>query len=338
MKAVVIGCGRMGARHVQALLGLGFVIAGVFDTNADNCAQVVQKYELSDEVIFSDVEALFKTVTPDICVIATTAPSHKEYILKVIKNGIKKILCEKPLSTSLKDCYEIIDACKAHKVDLAVNHQMRFLEQYTVPKKLLGTEEFGGLESINVTAGNFGMAMNGTHYIELMRFMFDEAPHSVAAWFDEIDLPNPRGPEFLDKSGSLKITTKSGKRFYLDASASNGHGLIVTYVAKRGQIIVDELAGKLYATHRNIGDKDLPSTRYGQPSVIITENIAAVDIVESSKAVIRALMKGEGYPPAEDAALAIQALICGYISNESNHTAISLGDKNLPLDRVFPWA
>ncbi len=338
MKAVVIGCGRMGVRHIRALLDLKFEVNGIFDISMPSCEQAIEKHELSKDIIFDDIDELFKKTKTDLCVIATTAPSHKAYILKAIKNGVKKILCEKPLSISLKDCYEIIDVCKANEVDLAVNHQMRFLDQYTIPKKLLASEEFGGLESINVTSGNFGMAMNGIHYIELMRFMFDEAPRCVTAWFDAADLPNPRGSDFRDKSGSMRLTTASGKKLYLDASVSNGHGLIATYVAKRGQIIVDELAGKLYATRRNIEDKDLPSTRYGQPSIIMSEDIAAIDIVESTKAVITALIKGEGYPTVMDATLAIKALVCAYVSNENNNRAVGLSDSNLPLERVFAWA
>jgi predicted dehydrogenase len=337
MKAIVIGCGRMGVRHIQALMELNISIQGIFDMNSESCKQTLEKYNLSKDIIYQNVDDLFK-LKPDICVIATTAPSHKEYIMEAIESGIKKILCEKPLSVSLKDCYEIMEACEKNRVELAVNHQMRFLDQYIIPKKLAVSEEFGGLESINVTAGNFGMAMNGTHYIELMRFMFDEGANQVTAWFDGEDLPNPRGPDFRDKSGSMRITTASGKKFYLDASCNNGHGLIVSYIAKRGQILVDELAGNVYATCRKIEDKDLPSTRYGQPSVIKTEKIAPVDIVESTKAVINALIEGKGYPSVSDATLAVKTLVCAYVSNENNNKAVELSDDNLPIERVFAWA
>lgn len=336
--AAVIGCGRMGARHVEALMGLGFEIVGLYDINRENCEAVANKYHLNPHGLSTEIDRLFKENPLDLCVIATTAPSHKEYIFQAVEANIKKILCEKPLAISVKECLEIMKVAEEKGVAIAVNHQMRYLDQYIIPKKMLQTEEFGGLESVSVTAGNFGMAMNGLHYIEMMRYMFDESPSRVTAWFDNADLPNPRGPHFIDKSGCLRITTATGKRFYLDASASNGHGITVTYAAKRGQIVVDELAGYLYSTHRNIQDKDLPSTRYGQPSLTQIEQIKPVDIIKSTQQVIRALMEGHGYPNLAEATHAIKALVAGYVSNQKGNSEMHIHDETLPLEQSFPWA
>ena len=84
---------------------------------------------------------------------------------------------------------------------------------------------------MHVSAGNFGMAMNSIHYFEAFRFLADEAPLSVSAWFDDELLSNPRGPQFQDVSGCVRVTTSSGHRLYIDASADQGHGMQVTYMA-----------------------------------------------------------------------------------------------------------
>jgi predicted dehydrogenase len=337
MKAVVIGCGRMGARHVEALIGIGVDIIGLYDLNQDNALGIVSKYNLKNEIVFENLTALFESKEIDLCVIATTAPSHKEYIDLALKSGIKKILCEKPLSTSLQNCANIMESAKQHNAHIAVNHQMRYLEQYTLPKRLLKSSEFGGLESININAGNFGMAMNGVHYIEMARFMFDELPYKIAAWFDEKELPNPRGIEFKDKSGSFRFSTPTGKTCYLNAASTNGHGIIVTYCAKYGQIVVDELAGHMYFTHRNVEDLSLPTTRYGQPSIREFKEIKAVDIITSTQLVLKDLINGAGYPTLEDATMAIKTLIAAYISDESKHAEIEIDNMNCN-NRNFPWA
>src|SRR5690606_13726782 len=124
----------------------------------------------------------------------------------------------KPMAQSLAQCDAMIDACDKAGAKLAVNHQMRFMDQYTLAKKHLGSENFGGLSSMTVVAGCFGLAMNGTHYIEAFRYLSDDAPQSVQAWFAGDDLPNPRGPDFRDKAGAIRVETTGGKRLYIEAS------------------------------------------------------------------------------------------------------------------------
>lgn len=337
MKAAVIGCGRMGLRHIQALTEMGNKIVGIYDAVPQATEGAIKQFNLG-EITFDSFEDLLKQSRPELVVIATTAPSHRHYIEESIRHGIKYILCEKPLSVSIADCESILALSKKNQVHVAVNHQMRFLEQYIKPKALAVSQEFGGLASINVTAGNFGMAMNGTHYFEMARFMFDEYPNKICAWFGRDDLPNPRGAQFMDKSGSVRMETKSGKRFYLDASADQGHGLLVNYVCKFGQITVDELSGDLRYTRRQDEFLDLPTTRYGQPSIIASEKIRAVDIIESTKSVITALIAGKGYPSIEDSTFAIRTLVAAYISNENNHIEVDIESNDLPKERVFPWA
>lgn len=338
MRSVVIGCGRMGARHVEALLGIGCDVVGIYDINKETASSVAQKYGLTTDRVFETISDLLELSDVGLCVIATTAPSHKQYIELAIKAGVRKILCEKPIATSLADCNDLISLANSNKVEIAVNHQMMYLDQYTAPKALLNSDDFGGLESISVSAGNFGMSMNGVHYIEMARFMFDTEPKKITAWFDDNELANPRGAEFKDKSGSFRLQMKNGKRFYLDASATQGHGIVVTYCAKYGQIVIDELLGTMYIVRRNLSDVGLPTTRYGQPSITETQVIKGVDVITSTQAVLKALIAGKTYPTLENAVLAVQTLIAGYISNESGNIAIEITNSNLPINRVFPWA
>ncbi len=73
-----------------------------------------------------------------------------------------------------------------------------------------------------MVAGNFGMAMNGSHYFEMFRYLADETPDSVAAWFSGDTVANPRGPQFVDRAGAVRLTTAKGRRFYMDAGTRPG--------------------------------------------------------------------------------------------------------------------
>jgi predicted dehydrogenase len=215
---------------------------------------------------------------------------------------------------------------------------MRFMEQYTEPKRIVESEAFGGLSSVTVVAGNFGIAMNGTHYFEMFRFMTGEAPLAVTAWFSPNRLPNPRGPQFEDRAGAVRLRTASGKRFYMEVGADQGHGVKVVYAGPFGQIAVDELGGTMTVSVRQEGARDLPTTRYGMPAVETTHRMAPADAVTPSCSVLDALLRGSDIPSGEDGRLAVAVLVAAHVSDESGHIEVRVDDSNLPLERTFPWA
>jgi predicted dehydrogenase len=212
------------------------------------------------------------------------------------------------------------------------------MEQYTEPKKIICSESFGGLSSVTVAGGNFGMAMNGTHYFEMFRYLTDEKPQEVTAWFSDEKVPNPRGPRFEDRAGSVRITTARGKRFYMDISADQGSGVKVIYSGRYGQLVVDELKGEMFLSVRNEEERNLPTTRYGSASLETVKKIQPADAITPTKSVLNALIHEDNYPTGEDGRLAVATLVAAYCSNEQGHKPVIIDEENLPVNREFPWA
>jgi len=151
-------------------------------------------------------------------------------------------------------------------------------------------------------------------------------------------VPNPRGPQFEDRAGSVRLETASGKRFFMDVSDDQGHGVKVTYSARYGQITVDELAGVMVADVRQDEHRPLATTRYGMPSRREERHIEPADAVAPSRAVLEALLRGSDYPSGEDGRLAVAALVAAYVSDEEGHRTMRLDTDELPRDRRFAWA
>lgn len=338
MKIAILGTGRMGRRHIQVAQSMNLEIVGICDSSKESLALANQENNISPDISYVDAATMLDKTMPDCVIIATTAPTHCDYTCMAAERGVKFILCEKPLATSLADCDKMLETCARYGALLAVNHQMRFMDQYTIPKKLLISEEFGGLSSISVIAGNFGMAMNGTHYFEMLRYMTDDDPVEVSAWFSSDDVPNPRGPEFVDKAGTVRVTTKSGKRFYMDISSDQGHGMLAVYASRNGRIVVDELTGEMKTVVREAEHRSLPTTRYGMPFIENVTKISPADAIAPSKAVLQALLSNKDYPDGEDGRKAVEVLVAAYISAESGNRAVSLRQEQLPAGRKFPWA
>jgi predicted dehydrogenase len=334
----VVGAGRMGRRHIAAALSLGVKVVGICDVSEESLGLAEKEQGIDKKQHFHDVTTMLACVTPECVIVSTTAPTHCEFTCQAVDAGVKYVLCEKPMATSLAQCDRMIAVCRMRGTTLAVNHQMRFMEQYTLPKTIIDSESFGGLRSVTVVAGNFGMSMNALHYFEMFRFMTGERPRIVTAWFSPETVPNPRGRQFEDRAGAVHIVTGSGKRFYLDCSADQGHGMQAIYAGPFGQIFVDELQGAMTVAVREGQYRGLPSTRYGMPAVRSVHSIKPADVIAPSAAVLRALLEGRDYPSGEEARIAVSVLVAAYLSNERGNVAIDLECDELDVRREFPWA
>lgn len=338
MKTAVIGVGRMGRRHIQVVRNLGLDLVGVCDQNHESLAIATKEHGVPLEYQFGDASRLLEKTNPECVIIATTAPAHCTYTCLAAEAGARYILCEKPMGVSLAECDHMIETCRAHGTRLAINHQMRFMEQYTIAKRLVQSEAFGGLSSVAIVAGNLGMAMNGTHYFEMFRYMTDEAPFEVTAWFSHRKVPNPRGAQFEDRAGAVRVTTASGKRFYMEIGADQGHGITVIYGGPYGQLVLNETSGMMVLAVREEQYRSLPATCYGMPWVETVHKIQPSDAVDPSRAVLEALLNGNNPPSGEDGRLAVAVLVAAYLSDENGHVPVRIDVVTLPRDRVFSWA
>ena len=328
----------MGRRHIHAARKLGLNITGVVDHSPVALQEVKNEHDLGSEIFFSTQESLYAEAVPDCLVISTTADSHCKLVCDAAAWGVKYLLVEKPMAVSLAECEMMMRACSKYGAKLAVNHQMRFMEQYTKPKTLLDSEAYGGFKSMTVVAGNCGVSMNGTHYFEAFRFMADEDPFEVTAWFSPDIVANPRGVQFEDRAGSVRVTTVSGKRLYLEIGADQGHGLQVTYAGRNGMISINEFTGEMVTSLRESQYRDLPTALYGMPADISHETITPAEVIDSTAEVLSALLSDHSNNvTAQQGMMAVRVLVAAYRSSTEGNIPIRL-DRKLDFDLVFPWA
>jgi predicted dehydrogenase len=338
MKVAIIGVGRMGRHHIQVVKDLGLEVVGICDQSTDALDLATQEQGVSTTCYFNDAVEMLEKTNPECVMVATTATTHSKYTIMAAEAGAQYILCEKPMAVSLAQCDRMQAACSSRGVKLAINHQMRFMAQYQAAKEWADSEAFGGLKSVTMIAGNMGMAMNAVHYFEMFRYLTGEAPVEATAWFSDEKVPNPRGPQFEDRAGSVRLTTASGKRFYLEMGADQGHGIKIVLSGAYGQIVLDEVPGMMSLVVRKEEHRSEPSTRYGMPWVETTQKYPTGDAMVPTLSVLDALLKDQNPPSGKDGRLAVAALVAAYVSDETGHGPVSLQDANLPLDRVFPWA
>lgn len=338
MTVGVIGVGRMGVRHVQAARQLGMQPAGLADVSAAALDVACAAQGVDRACGFTDAFEMLRRTRPTALVVATTAPTHAEFVLAAVELGVRHVLCEKPMASSLAQADAMLAACAGRDVQLAVNHQMRFMPQYTQVKALIGSEALGPLSAIVVAGSNFGLAMNASHYFEMFRYITGGPVQAVQAWFEEALLPNPRGAQFQDRSGRLLATSAAGPTMFIDFSAASGYGLQVVYICRNGQIAVDELTGDMRVSARKSEFRELPTGRYGMPADVHQEAIEPADTVVPTMRVWSAMLSGAPFPDGADGRHALACLVAAHTSHEGGGRAVALDDPALPRDRLFPWA
>jgi predicted dehydrogenase len=338
LRTAVVGLGRMGLRHVQAAQSLGMAVIGGADPSAEARAALSRDHGVAPEACFADGAAMLDALRPEALVVATTAPAHASLVQAAVRAGVKYILCEKPMARSLAEAEAMIEACNAAGVRLAINHQMRFMDQYTEVKDQIGTKAMGPLASITVAASNFGLAMNASHYFEMFRYMTGAPVAEIAAWFDAEKLANPRGPQFEDASGRVLARTASGVTLYLDFPAGAGWGVQVVYSCRKGQIVVDELRGEMKVAVRQAEFRDLPTTRYGMPVDVDQRAIAPADVIGPTAAVWVAMLAGRDWPDGAAGAHALACLVAAHASHRRGGQSVLMNDPALPRDETFHWA
>jgi predicted dehydrogenase len=330
----------MGLAHLKAAQNLGLTVAAICDMSEANRAKAAAAAgHLPGDRLFADAATMFAAHRQaDLVVIATTADSHRALVEQAAASGARHILCEKPMATSVADCDAMIAACGKSGSALAINHQMRFMAQYTVVRDELATGRFGPLASMTVTAGCFGLAMNGSHYCEAFSWLTGSPIVSATAWFSGEPFNNPRGPNFFDQAGEMRFASADGRRLLLNIGSDQGHGMTAMYATRFGHLFVDEFEGICYATARKPEQQSMPATRYGMPWDRWEKKFPQADNVGPTEGVMRALIEGRDYPSGRDGRNVVAALAAAYKSAASGNCPSTVTDLGDYERRQFPWA
>lgn len=102
-------------------------LAGIVTGSSAKAARWKTKYNLSDNNIYN-YESFDRIVgNKDIDVVYIVLPNalHHDYVIRAAKAG-KHVLCEKPMALSVKECEEMIEACRTANVKLSIGYRLRF--------------------------------------------------------------------------------------------------------------------------------------------------------------------------------------------------------------------
>ena len=140
LKVALVGCGKVGRLHCLALKQCPDArLVALCDASETRAGQFASEF---GGAAFTQLSQMLSMARPDVVLIATPHPLHKEPTVQALASGVH-VLVEKPLAASVSDCDAMIAAARQSGKTLGVISQRRFFEPVLRMKQAIDTGKIG---------------------------------------------------------------------------------------------------------------------------------------------------------------------------------------------------
>jgi predicted dehydrogenase len=197
----IVGLGNLALGQVLPAFGRCKLAKPVALVSGDpaKAAKVAGQYGIPQKNIYDykNFDSISENSEIDVVYIILPNGMHHEFTIRAAKAG-KHVLCEKPMANSVKECEEMIAACKAANKKLMIGYRIQYEPHHKLAMKYTREKEFGEvkiIESYNgqhigdpkqwrlnkQLAGGGAMVDIGIYCLNTTRYLLGEEPVSVQA-------------------------------------------------------------------------------------------------------------------------------------------------------------
>ena len=167
-KVGIIGLGSWG-KNIYRNLDYFHVVELVYDHDLKNLNfNLIKKNKIT-----RNIDDIFLSKTIDSVIIASPAITHKDYIIKSLKNN-KNVFVEKPLCLSLKDSREIEKVASEVNKTIFTGHLLQYHNAFKTLKDNIKLGKIGNLNIIKANRLNFGAVR------KVESVLYDLASHDLS--------------------------------------------------------------------------------------------------------------------------------------------------------------
>lgn len=209
--------------------------------------QLGEQYQIGNLYNYSQMEECIEKDAIDVVYITLPNSMHREYSLRALKAGAN-VLCEKPLTTSVSDCIEIVNFANSRKLKVMTAYRLHFDPANMKVVEMIKNKEIGepkvftsvfsyqvASDNIRVDAklGGGSLFDLGVYAINASRYIFQEEPRWVAARLAKND--DDRFRE-VDGSCSALLLFSDNKIAQFTSSLCAGDAAYFEVVGTKGKI------------------------------------------------------------------------------------------------------
>lgn len=242
-RVLIIGCGQLGSRHLQAVAALSLVMdidvvdpsPAALSLGQERLLQVVDRNPSHRVRWLSKVE----DATPggDLCIVATQAAGRPALVEQVAAMGYRAFLLEKIVTQSAAQYRDLLSLADARGLSVWVNCQERTYPFHQAVRARIEPSEPVVFTSVG---GNHGLACNGVHLADLFAFYTGaQEIQSAGAHVDSQLHASRRGASVYDLSGSLHGYTTNGSQMTVVFAGDHHAPYQITIATRHARWVVD---------------------------------------------------------------------------------------------------
>ena len=243
---LLVGAGNLGRRHLQSLkaclLPIRIFVVEPYEearSLAESAYQATESNAPEKEIgFYSDLGQIDQQI--DIAVVSTPASGRLEILRDVLALGAKDVVLEKVAFNSVAAIDEASALVEQYQARAWVNCPRRLNPFYQQLRRAL---EDDPIESFEVEGGNFGMACNAIHFLDLCAFLSRQSTyHITLAGVREV-VPSKRN-NYIEFFGEAAGRFESGPAFKIVCHESDhGVNFNIKLVTQSKQYLIDEVNG-----------------------------------------------------------------------------------------------
>ena len=249
--AALIGAGRIGflhefdpnrrkpATHYGMLNDnkkINFV--AVCDANKKNLNLIKKNNKKIN--LYESYRYMIQEERPDIVAIATWRDTHYEIMNYCADNGVKAIICEKPIAENLNDSKKIVNKLKKLNIPIFINHRRRFDSEIIKIKNKIDKNIIGNILQVNCFYV-YGLLTTGTHLIDTLRYLFKDTQGEVKSVLGLNNQSNSFSPSD-DPNVDFILFFSNGLKIYVQSLDMKSYDIFEFNIfGKNGKIVIKNI-------------------------------------------------------------------------------------------------
>lgn len=245
-RVLIVGSGNIGSRHLQALgksrIPLEIVVV---DPSVQALERSKQRF---DEIAAKpatrpkyceNLESIAGEF--DVGIVATTSDIRRKTVEEVLdKAKVRYLILEKVAFQKPSDFEHVMEILKSRKVKAWVNFSRRVIPFYVELKKTIKPHE---QMFYTVQGGDWGLACNALHFIDLVCFFIEETDYDVSCADLDKEVKESKRKGFVEFTGSLHCHFRNGSELNLISQDNSACPPLVTILTKSVLGVVEEEKG-----------------------------------------------------------------------------------------------